>query len=243
VALLRQGDSWLLGFDKRTGALAWKAPRNYVTPVEADHSYATPLLVRQGLRETLLVWGAERLTAHSTADGSLLWSCGEFNPQAKANWVAVSSPVLAGDLALVPYGRGTRLHAIRLGGEGDVTRTHRAWVREDTGTFVPSPVVYGGKLYLVRDRGEVECLEPVTGRTLWTAQLPKSSSSYYASPAAAAGKLYAAREDGVMFVAQAAGGFELLSENPMGERVIASPVPVADRLLIRGEQHLFCIGQ
>lgn len=68
------------------------------------------------------------------------------------------------------------------------------------------------------------------------------ASSYYASPAAADGKLYAAREDGVIFVAKVADGFELLSENPMGERVIASPVPVANRLLIRGEQHLFSVG-
>jgi len=28
----------------------------------------------------------------------------------------------------------------------------------------------------------------------------------------------------------------------MGERVIASPVPVAGRMFIRGEKHLFCLG-
>jgi hypothetical protein len=28
----------------------------------------------------------------------------------------------------------------------------------------------------------------------------------------------------------------------MGERVIASPVPLSNRLLIRGEKHLFCVG-
>src|SRR4030095_1963775 len=105
--------------------------------------------------------------------------------------------------------------------------------RKDTGTFVPTPMEYKGKLYLVRDRGEVECIEPSSGRTLWQAQLPKSSSSYYSSPAAADGKLYAAREDGVIFVARVEPGFELLSENPTGERVIASPVPVANRLLLR----------
>jgi hypothetical protein len=54
-------------------------------------------------------------------------------------------------------------------------------------------------------------------------------------------KLYAAREDGVVFVAQVEGKFEMLAENPMEEQVIASPVPVDNRLLIRGEKHLFCI--
>jgi hypothetical protein len=29
----------------------------------------------------------------------------------------------------------------------------------------------------------------------------------------------------------------------MGERIIAAPVPVGNRLLIRGHNHLFCIGK
>jgi hypothetical protein len=59
----------------------------------------------------------------------------------------------------------------------------------------------------------------------------------------AGGKLYAAREDGVILVADISKGFRYLGENVMGERVIASPVPVANRLLIRGENHLFCLGE
>ena len=50
------------------------------------------------------------------------------------------------------------------------------------------------------------------------------------------------REDGVVSVAQVEGGFKVLAENRMGERVIASPVLVSNRVLIRGEKHLFCAG-
>ena len=57
------------------------------------------------------------------------------------------------------------------------------------------------------------------------------------------GTLYAAREDGTVFSARVEEKFELLGENPMGERVIASPGPAANRLLIRGDKHLFCVGQ
>ncbi|MSU34838.1 MAG: Pyrrolo-quinoline quinone [Pedosphaera sp.] len=243
VSIMHKGDSYLAGFDKRTGDVTWKVPRNYTTPEENDNSYATPLLIRHAGQEALLVWGAEHLTAHAAKDGRLLWSCGDFNPEGKANWVAVSSPVLAGTMAVVPYGRGSRLHGIRLGGSGDVTRTHRAWVRDGTGTFVPSPVEYAGRVYLVRDRGEVECLDPATGKSVWVDALPKHSSSYYSSPAIAGGKLYAAREDGVVFIAQVDGKFEVLAENPLGERIIASPVPVAGRVLLRGEKTLFCAGE
>jgi outer membrane protein assembly factor BamB len=86
------------------------------------------------------------------------------------------------------------------------------------------------------------CIDPATGKTVWTGGLPKKSASYYASPVVADGKLYAAREDGTVFVAKIEPEFEVLSGNEMGEQIIASPVPVAGRLLLRGEKHLFCIG-
>ncbi|MEY5016827.1 MAG: hypothetical protein RIS92_3185 [Verrucomicrobiota bacterium] len=242
VAMMHRGESWLAAFDKVTGELSWKIPRNYQTPVENDHSYATPLVIQEGGREALLVWGGEHLTAHDAKDGSEIWSVGDFNPEKKPNWVVVGSPVLVGDMAVVPYGRGARLHGVRLGGKGDVTGTHRAWARTDTGTFVPTPAAFGGRVYLGRDRGEVECIDPRNGETVWSGAFPKSKASYYSSPTIADGKLYFPREDGVIFVASIAGKFELLSENDMGEQIIAAPVPVAGRLLLRGEKHLFCVG-
>jgi outer membrane protein assembly factor BamB len=242
ATMMHHGESYVVAFDKITGDLRWKVARNYQTPTEGDHSYATPIVIRHDGKEAILIWGGQHLTAHDAANGATLWSCGDFNPESKNNWVAVASPVIAGNIAVVPYGRGTRLHGIQLGGKGDVTATHRAWVREDTGSFVPTPLEYKGRIYLLRDRGQVVCIDPANGATIWTGDLPKGSSSYYSSPAAADGKLYAAREDGAIFVARIDGGFEVLSENKMGEPVIASPVPVANRLLIRGERHLFCIA-
>jgi outer membrane protein assembly factor BamB len=242
ATMMHHGESYLAAFDKKTGELHWKVARNFVTPTENDHSYATPLVIRHEGKEAIIVWGGEHLTAHDAATGETLWSCGNFNPEARKNLVAVASPVIAGGIAVVPFARGSRLYGIKLGGHGDVTETNRAWLREDTGTFVPTPVEYKGRIYLVRDRGQVECIDPANGKTLWTGELPKAGSSYYSSPAAADGKIYAAREDGVIFVANIDGEFKVLSENKMGEPVIASPVPVANRLLIRGEKHLFCIA-
>jgi outer membrane protein assembly factor BamB len=244
VARMHGGDSWLAAFDKGTGKIRWKVPRNYQTPVEGDHAYATPLVILHQGKEAVLTWGAQHLTAHDAADGKLLWTCGDFNPQAVANWPAVASPVVARDVAVVACGRADRgqprLYGIKLGGSGDVTATHRLWKREDTGTFVPTPTEYKGRIYLLRDRGEVECLDPLTGNTLWKDAFPKASSNYYASPLIAGDNLYAAREDGVIFVARIHPKFELAAENKMNERTVASPVAVSDRLFIRSEHHLFC---
>ncbi len=246
MARMHDGESWLAAFDKTTGDMVWKVTRNFETPTEGDHGYTTPLLIQHRGKEALLVWGGQHVTVHDAADGKVLWSCGDFNPDSKALWPAVASPVISGDIAVVPFGRNDRglprLHGIRLGGEGDVTATHRIWKRTDVGTFVPTPAEYKGRVYLVRDRGEVDCIDSASGQTIWSAAFPRSKSAFYSSPLIAGGNLYAAREDGVIFVANVEDKFELLAENDMQEQVIASPVPASNRLLIRGERHLFCVA-
>lgn len=245
MARMHGGESWLAGFDKLTGELSWRVPRNYSVPTEVDHGYNSPLVIQHNGKQALLVWGAAQLTVHDATNGEILSSCGGFNPRSTAFWPTVATPVVAGDTAVVCYGRADkgqpRLHGIKLGGTGDTTDTHRLWKRDDTGSFVPSLAEYKGRVYVVGDRGQVECIDPGTGQTIWADAFPRHRSSFYSSPTIADGKLYAAREDGTVFVASVEGKFELLSENSMDERVIASPVPVSDRLFIRGEQHLFCM--
>ncbi len=242
VAVMHSGESYLAAFEKASGELLWKVARNYKTPVEGDHSYATPIVIRRNGEEQIVVWGGEHLTIHSAADGSKLFECGGFNPDKKGFWVQVASPIIAGDMAVIPYGRGAKIAGIKLTGSGDVTATNRVWERDDLGTFVPSPAADGDKVYVVRDEGEVVCLDIKTGATIWTDRFPKNRNKYYASPLIAGGKLYAPREDGVVFVADIRDGFKQLSENDLGERIIASPVAVQGLLLIRGEVNLTCFS-
>lgn len=247
MARMHGGESWLAAFDKSSGEMAWKVARNYTTPTECDHGYTTPLVIQHQGRESILVWGAEHITIHDSSDGQVMWSCGAFNPNGNQLWPAIASPVIVDDMVVIAYGRNDRreprLHGIRLTGSGDVTEANHVWERNDVGTFVPSPVAYKGRVFLVRDRGEVECLDPATGKTIWSAEFPQHRMSFYASPLIAGDKLYAPREDGTVFVASVADDrFELLSENDMAESVIGSPVPASNRIFIRGEQHLFCVG-
>jgi outer membrane protein assembly factor BamB len=246
LSRLHQGDSWVAGFDKATGALRWRQGRNYEVPSENDNGYTTPVFFKYQGRLAFLIWGADHLTAHSASDGSMLWTCGQFNAEGKSNWPTIASPVISGNLAIVPVGRDDRrgqghLYAIRLDGTGDVTSTHHVWKREDVGVFVCSPAEYQGRIYLLRPRGNLVCLDPSTGNTIWAESLPRTNASFYASPVVANGVLYAAREDGVVFAVRVESKFEILSENPMHERIIASPAVADGRLLLRGDEHLFCV--
>ena len=241
LAVMHSGESYLAAFNKRTGELAWKESRNYKTPVECDHSYATPHVIEYQGREAIVVWGAERLTIHNASNGKLFWTCEGFNPDQRANWVQVASSVLDRNMAIVPYGRGKHIAGIELSGDGNVTKSNRKWTLNGTGSFVPTPAIQDGKIYVLGDRGQVVCLDVKNGKKLWSGEFPKHRASYYASPTVADGKIYATREDGVIMVASITDGFKFLSENNMGERIIATTVAVRDQLLIRGEKHLFCI--
>lgn len=245
---LHGGESWLAAFDKATGELRWKQARDYDVPTENNNGYTTPVLFDHAGKKALLVWGSDHLTAHDAANGKVLWSCAGFNPDGTGYWPAIATPVLADKIAVVAVGRDdrpgqARVHGIRLDGAGDVSASHRAWKREDLGVFVTSPTVYEGRAYLLRHKGQVVCLDPTNGKTIWTGSFPEHRAPYYSSPVVANGILYAAREDGTIFSARVGEKFEFLGESPMGERVIASPVPAANRLFIRGDKHLFCVAE
>jgi outer membrane protein assembly factor BamB len=243
---MHAGQSWLAAFNKSDGQLAWKIDRTYQTPVENDQCYTTPVVMEYQGQEAILVWGAEHITIHSANDGKLLWSCTDFNPDDNRLWPAIASPVVVDDMVIVAFGRNDRgnplLYGVRLSGSGDVTQTNHIWKRTDVGTFVPTPSVRENQLIVLGDQGEVEALDVHTGKTLWKSQLPKNRNKFYASPLWAGDSIYAAREDGVVFVATYTDGqFKVVAENDMGESVIGSPVPMGNGLLLRGEHHLYSI--
>lgn len=240
VAVMQTGDSYVVALDLANGDVLWRQPREYTCAKESDHAYTTPRIISLDGQDVLVTWGADHLTGHAVATGELLWECGGFNPDNRGQWRVIASAAIGDDLAVVPYGRGDFLAAVRLGGEGDITAANRVWEKQGIGADVPTPIVQGGRVYLLNDSGRLACLNLETGQEMWTAALPRGRPRFFASPVLAGDKLYCAREDGKVFVGQVRDdGFDLLAENDMGETIIATPVPVRDSLLIRGEEHLF----
>ena len=244
VAVMNDRKGFMVAFDKASGDEAWKVDRTYKTPTENDHSYSTPHVIEQDGKQVIVVWGAERVTTHDAKNGKLISECAGFNPNKKSNWVVVSSSVVVDDMLIVPYGRGKGLAGVKIGGKGDVTETNRAWERLDNkGCFVPTPAVHDGKVYVLGDRGQVHCLDPKTGKTIWENKFPRGAQSYYSSPTIADGKIYAGREDGKLFVATLDKDLEVLFERDFGSRIVASPVPVGDKMLLRNDTHLMCFAE
>ncbi len=243
IPVMHEGESFLVAFDKASGQPNWKTARNYECRRETDQSYTTPIVVGDPGNETIVTWGADHLTGHRAADGKLLWQCGGFNPKNEAMWRVIATPAITNNIALVPYGRAKHLAAVKIGGEGDITEKARLWEKEGFGADVPSPAAKDGTFYLLTDNGWLHALDAATGEAHWEGRLPRSSSKYYASPVMAGEMLYAAREDGMIFTVHVKkDGFTVSGENDMGERIIATPIPIQNQLIIRGAEHLFCIG-
>lgn len=244
IAVMQEGDSYVVALDPTDGSEAWKVDRTFPVKKETGQSYTTPHLAEINGRQTIVIWGADHLTGHDPQTGETLWTCGGFNPENKAMWRVIASPGFSGDIAVVPYGRTKFTAGVRMGGSGDITGEARLWERNDLGADCPSPVARDGRVYLLDDRGRIHCLDAETGKDIWSDAIPRAAAKYYSSPILAGDLLYCAREDGMLSVVRIGeDGMELLSQNEMGERLAAAPVPVNDRLLIRGVQHLFCFGK
>jgi outer membrane protein assembly factor BamB len=157
---------------------------------------------------------------------------------------AVPSPVAGDGLVVLSSGFPAKIAlAVRPGGSGDVTDTDRVLWRYDKGTaYVPSPILVGGLLYLVTDKGLVSCLDARTGKVHYEGGRPPVGARFMASPVAVAGHLLLASMDGDTVVLKQGTSHEVVRSNPLGEPIAASPAVAGGRLYIRGEQHLFAIG-
>jgi outer membrane protein assembly factor BamB len=244
IAVMQDGESYLVALDQATGEEVWKQARMYDCAWESDQSYSTPRVVEIGGRAVIVTWGADHLTGHDAATGELIWEIGGFNPDNRRAWRTIASAAVGDGMAVVPYGRGDYLAGVRIGGKGDVTGSNRVW--DDNGrrisADVATPVIRGGRVYLVTEAGQTVCRDVKSGDELWSFSLPRHRDPFWASPVLAGDLLYLARRDGTVFVGRVTdNGFELLAENEMGETIIATPVPIRGGLLIRGEEHLFWV--
>ena len=244
VAVMHETNSYVVALHSATGEELWKVDRNFTCNEESGQSYATPLVTVQEGRTTLVLWGGDHLTGHDASNGAMLWQCGGFNPNNKRHWRNIASPAMDQGIIIVPYGREQFVAGIKIEGKGDITQTARLWEKQGLGTDSATPLASDGKAYFVNFKGNVWCLDMQTGQELWKAVLPSGKGSFYSSPVMAGDKLYFCREEGTVYVGQvSSAGLQLLNETKFDDFFVASPVLVRDRLLLRGEKYLYCLGK
>jgi outer membrane protein assembly factor BamB len=133
--------------------------------------------------------------------------------------------------------------AFKLGGRGDLTESHFLWRYQKSLPNVPSPLLYRGALYLLKEGGILTALDPATGAVLKQGRLREAPGDYYASPVGADGKVYAVSEEGKMTVLKAGGEWEVLAVNDLGETCHATPAIADGRLYVRTRGVLYCFEE
>lgn len=244
IAVMQEGESYVVALAPEDGSIVWKVDRTFPVQKETGQSYTTPYVTEIDGKETMVIWGADRLTGHNPATGETIWTCEGFNPEDQAMWRVIASPAITDGIAVVPFGRTKFTAGVKLGGTGDITESGRLWERDDLGADCPTPVGRDGKVFILSDRGLINYIDATTGEDIWADAIPRAAAKYYSSPILAGDLLYCAREDGVLSTVRVSeSGMEVISMNDMGERLAAAPVPVNGKLLVRGVDHLFCIGE
>ncbi len=222
----------LYALDKKTGKEKWRVKG-------IRESWNTPIFVKNKDGKTeLIVAIFGKILGLDPATGDELWNCAT-----DITWYMVPSLVAHDGIVYAIGGRsGTAALAVRTGGKGDVTKTHRVWTGKK-GANVPSPVFHNGHLYWMNDNSETAfCMEGATGKIVYEERVSRAGS-VYASSLLADGRVYSVSRDGRVIVVAAKPEYELIAINDLrdGSLFHATPVAVDGRLFFRSDNYLYCI--
>jgi outer membrane protein assembly factor BamB len=231
-----EGESFIAALDKNTGKTLWKTPR------EERTSWSTPLIVEHEGKFQVVTAATGKIRSYDLTTGKLIWeTSGLFRN-------VIPTPVAGHGLVYCMSGyQGSALLAIRLGKTGDLADTDAiAWKHDKATPYVPSPLLYGDKLYfLSSNHGIVSCFDAVTGKAFYSEEvLPDvPRSSVYASPTGAGGKVYLVSRTGPTHVIKHSEKLEVLASNKLDDHFDASPAIAGNELFLRGHQNLYCIAE
>ena len=217
--------------DKKTGKELWKSEASTFS-----RCYCTPVTVKnkKGLDELLFsvpfeVWSL------NPKNGKLKWYA-----ETKIDTNSCPSLVSQDGIVYAIGGRRGGRAAIRLGGKGDVTKSHVLW-STNGGSYVPSPVLHKGHLYWVNDRGIAFCVDAKTGKELAKNRL---GGQFYASAVLIKDKVYAVSRFSGTYVLGATPKLTQVAHNKLSDEsdFSASPAVSDGQLILRSDKYLYCIA-
>jgi outer membrane protein assembly factor BamB len=234
-----QKNSFLAAYDLKTGKQVWKTVRDEIP------SWGTPTVYEGKTRAELIANATKFIRGYDPLTGKELWRLGGNSE------ITTPTPIIAHDLIYVTAGYRPiqPIYAIRLGAQGDITLKEKqetnefiAWSKQRGGPYMPTPIVYGEYFYTCSNNGVVTAYNAKTGERVYQERIAGKGGAFTASPVAADDKLYFSSEDGEVFVVRAGPKHELLATNQMGEPLMATPAISDGMVIVRGQHHLFGIG-
>lgn len=230
---------FIAAFSLADGKEMWRVARGG----DCERSWGTPLIHHDGARTQVVANGWPFIVAYDLADGKELWRLrgGGDNP--------IPTPFVADGLIVVTNAHGGKapLFAIRPTARGDISlgegKTGNdaiVWCAPNGGSYISTPVVYGGYIYLANTNGVLRCFDFKTGAKMYEERLG-AGATCSASLTAADGKIYCPAEEGDVYVVKSGPKFEVLAKNTMGEPCLATPAISQGVLYFRTAASLLAI--
>jgi outer membrane protein assembly factor BamB len=235
-----QADSFLVALDAATGRTVWKTERDELP------SWGTPTVVPSPRGPEVVTNASNFIRGYDARTGEERWRLGGSSK------ITAPTPFAADGLAIVASGRAPErpIFVIRPGASGDITPARGettsdgvAWSRTQRGSYMPTPIVYGGILYVLANNGLLDAYDVKTGEEIYRQRIDHGGSGFSASPVAADGKIYLSSEDGDIFVVAAGREFALLAKNPMGDLIMATPALSRGTMFVRTARALVAISR
>lgn len=150
----------LTAFDGATGAEKWSWKGD-------GPAYASPIVVELGGTRQVVTQSRSNIVGVAAATGELLWKIPYTTDYAQN----IVTPALYHD-TLMFSGIGNPTIGVKLLKRGSTWVTETVWENKDLSMYMSSPVVSGDLLFglSTRKRGELVCLNPATGVTLWKSE-------------------------------------------------------------------------
>jgi outer membrane protein assembly factor BamB len=236
-----QNESFVLAADIDTGATVWKTVRSELP------SWGTPTVypAQDGRPAELVTNASNFIRGYDPDTGVERWRLGGSSK------ITAPTPVFTRGVIVVASGRAPErpVFAIKPGAAGDITlragdssNAHVLWSKTGRGSYMPTPLIHDGVLYVLANQGLLDAYDLRSGEEVYRQRIPHEGSGFSASPVLAGGRLYLSSEDGDIFVIRAGRTFEILGRYPMGEPLMATPALAGNTMYVRGERHLFAIG-
>jgi outer membrane protein assembly factor BamB len=235
-----QDDSFILALDADTGKTVWKTDRDEIP------SWGTPTVAMTTRGPELVANASNYIRGYDPRTGKELWRLG------RSSKITAPTPIFTDDMFVIASGRAPErpIFVVRAGARGDLTLPDGkdsseavAWSRTGRGSYMPTPLIYNGILYVLANNGLLDAYNVRDGQEVYRQRLPLVGSGFSASPVAADGKIYLSNEDGEMLVIAAGPQFTHIATNSIGEMLMATPALSDGVMYVRSSASLFAIGR
>ena len=240
--------SYLIALDKKTGRPVWRADEpggNSGQPKGGDDSkpawigsWSTPIVIKENGDDRLIMSFPKRVAALDPESGKEIWTCAGLNP------LVYTSPLCDGGVVVAMGGFGGSALAVRTGGKGDVTETHRLWQQPKAKQRIGSGVIHDGHIYILNEPPIAECYDLQTGKLVSDQRLKGSGArgETWSSMVSVGDKLYVINQSGDTFILKADPKMEVIAVNSLSEFTNASIAPSDGEIFIRTHKNLWCVA-